>query len=185
MLHPRGLCIRIDIQRYASMMNDQVGHGDSSPADESIPQSDAAVAPGDKIPLFVAIQRMSVAERMQFARRADKEGRALLIRDSNKQVALAALANPKLTIQEVEQFAKSRQLDGDLLREIGANFEWLKQYSVVHALVANSKTPMPLALKLLPRLTLHDLKLLRGDRNLPSVIRTTAARLAKTREDRA
>jgi hypothetical protein len=160
------------------MMNDQVGPGDSSPPDD-------AVAHVDKMPLFVAIQRMSVAERMQFARRADKEGRALLIRDSNKQVALAALANPKLTIQEIEQFAKSRQLDGELLREIGANFEWLKHYSVVHALAANPKTPTPLAVKLLSRLTLHDLKLLKGDRNLPSVIRTTALRLAKTREERA
>jgi hypothetical protein len=148
---------------------------------------EAAVAPPpevDRTPLFVAIQRMSVAERMQFARRADKEGRGLLIRDSNKQVALAALSNPKVTMQEIEQFAKSRQLDRDLLREIGSNVEWMKQYSVVHALAANPKFPVPMALKLLPRLRPLDLKLIGTDRNLASAIRVAALRLFKVRADR-
>lgn len=135
----------------------------------------------ERLPLFASVQRMSVAERMQFARRADKEGRGLLIRDSNKQVALAALNNPKITIQEVEQFAKSRQLDTDILREIGTNAEWLKQYAVIHALAANPRTPLPIALRLLPRLRTLDLKLLGTDRNLPSAVRTAAMRFAKSR----
>ncbi|MEW6324062.1 MAG: hypothetical protein AB1515_01600 [Nitrospirota bacterium] len=157
--------------------------------DDQAPPPDAPPAPEpaeavEKVPLFVAVQRMTVAERMQFARRTDKEGRGLLIRDSNKQVALAALANPKLTIQEVEQFAKSRQLDGDLLREIASNLGWMKHYTVVHALAANPKTPVPLAVKMLPRLKNLDLKLLGADRNLPSAIRVTAARLLKARNER-
>jgi hypothetical protein len=156
-----------------------------SPADE-IPSTDSPNAPDapgtiDRVPLFVSIQRMSVAERMQFARRADKEGRGLLIRDSNRQVSMAALANPKVTIQEIEQFAKSRQLDTDILREIGSNVNWLKQYAVVHALVANPRTPLPIALRLLPRLRTLDLKLLGTDRNLPSAVRTAAMRFAKSR----
>lgn len=138
----------------------------------------------DKTPLFVAVQRMTVAERMQFARRADKEGRGLLIRDSNRQVALAALANPKLTIQEVEQFAKSRQLDSELLREIASNIEWMKHYNVVHALAANPKTPLPLAIRMLTRLKTLDLKLLGSDKNLAVALRTAALRLLKLREER-
>jgi len=135
----------------------------------------------ERLPLFASVQRMSVAERMQFARRADKEGRGLLIRDSNKQVAMAALNNPKVTIQEIEQFAKSRQLDTDIIREIGTNAEWLKQYAVVHALVANPRTPLPIALKLLSRLKTLDLKLLGTDRNLSSALRIAASRMLKGR----
>ncbi|MBI3620596.1 MAG: hypothetical protein HY208_00205 [Nitrospirae bacterium] len=160
----------------------------SSPPPEGAPESDpsAAAAPDaphaiERLPLFASIQRMSVAERMQFARRADKEGRGLLIRDSNKQVSLAALNNPKMTIQEIEQFAKSRQLDTDILREIGSNVEWLKNYAVVHALVANPRTPLPIALRLLSRLKTLDMKLVGTDRNLPSAIRIAATKFVKSR----
>jgi len=163
--------------------HDTVPHdpADDAPADAA----PAANAPDGaaRVPLFASIQRMSVAERMQFARRADKEGRGLLIRDSNKQVALAALGNPKVTVQEVEHFAKSRQLDTDILREIGSNMEWLKQYAVAHALVANPRTPLPIALKLLPRLKTLDLKLLGADRNLASAVRIAATRLMKSRRE--
>jgi hypothetical protein len=138
----------------------------------------------EKIPLFVMVQRMTVAERMQFARRTDKEGRGLLIRDSNKQIALATLANPKLTIQEVEQFAKSRQLSSDLLREIAGNVEWMKHYNVVVALASNPKTPLPLALKLLPRVKTKDLAFLSKDRNMSNAIRSTALRMYKARSER-
>ncbi len=153
------------------------------PSADAPPPANAPEAPDaiERLPLFVSVQRMSVAERMQFARRADKEGRGLLIRDSNKQVALAALANPKVTVQEVEHFAKSRQLDTDILREIGTNVEWLKQYAVVHALTANPRTPLPIALRLLPRLKTLDLKLLGADRNLASAVRIAATRFAKGR----
>jgi hypothetical protein len=154
---------------------------DDPPPDVVPAASDLAA--GDRVPLFVSIQRMSVAERMQFARQADKEGRGLLIRDPNKQVALAALGNPKVTVQEVEQFAKSRQLGTDILREIGSNMEWLKQYPVIHALAANPRTPLPIALKLLSRLKTIDLKLLGIDRNLASAIRIAATRLLKARQE--
>jgi hypothetical protein len=157
----------------------------SSPPPDETPAVDpsptAAHDDIERLPLFASIQRMSVAERMQFARRADKEGRGLLIRDSNKQVSLAALNNPKMTIQEIEQFAKSRQLDTEILREIGTNMEWLKHYAVVHALVANPRTPLPIALRLLPKLKTLDLKLLGTDRNLSSAVRIAAARYVKSR----
>jgi hypothetical protein len=161
-------------------------HDIASKASPDGPPPDGDPSPPDvpeRLPLFVSIQRMSVAERMQFARGADKEGRGLLIRDSNKQVALAALANPKVTIQEVEQYAKSRQLDIEIIRAIGSNMEWLKQYPVVHALAANPRTPLPLALKLLTRLKTLDLKLLGSDRNLASAVRIAATRLLKSRRE--
>ncbi|HUJ79046.1 MAG TPA: hypothetical protein VLY45_01880 [Nitrospiria bacterium] len=155
----------------------------TTPSPSGSEAAPAAPVGAERLPLFASIQRMSVAERMQFARRADKEGRGLLIRDSNRQVALSALTNPKVTIQEVEQFAKSRQLDTEILRLIGTNVEWLKQYAVVHALVANPRTPVPIALKLLPRLKTLDLKILGTDRNLPSVVRIAATRLMKSRRE--
>jgi len=159
-----------------------------SPDDPDQSPADAAAEPEtpdvtERLPLFASIQRMSVAERMQFARRADKEGRGILIRDSNKQVALAALANPKVTIQEVEQFAKSRQLDTEILREISSNMDWMKHYAVVRALVANPRTPAPIAMKLLTRLKTLDLKLLGTDRNLSAAVRIAATRLMKSRRE--
>jgi len=145
---------------------------------------DESVPADERTPLFAAIRLMSVSERMQFARRADKAGRALLARDSNKQVALTVFSNPRITIQEVEQFAKSRQLDSDLLREIALNIEWMKHYSVVLALAANPKTPITIAMKLLPRLRLPDLKALKGERNLPAAVRAGVLRLFTERSSK-
>ena len=48
--------------------------------------------------------------------------------------------------------------------------EWLRLYSVKHALVNNPKTPLPSALRLLPHLTAKDLRVIARSKGVPSAL---------------
>ena len=85
---------------------------------------------------------MGVAERMKAAMKGSKSERAILIRDPNKLVSAAVLSSPKLTESEVENFAKLANVSEEVLRTIGQNRGWTKNYGVIAALTKNPKTPL-------------------------------------------
>jgi hypothetical protein len=48
---------------------------------------------------------------------------------------------------------------------------------ILRSLAANPKTPVAIALRLVPRLSVRDLRELSRDRNIADAVRSTAARL--------
>jgi predicted nucleotidyltransferase len=104
------------------------------------------------------ILNLPVSKKIELAHMAGRRVRAVLITDSNKQVREAVLTSPRITEVEIVAIAKSQKLDDDLLRRIAANVQWLKNYQVRRALVNNPRTPLPIALKLVPTLLDADLK---------------------------
>jgi hypothetical protein len=80
---------------------------------------------------------------------------------------------------EVAAIAKMQNVSEDVLRTIATNRAWLKNYSVVLAVVKNPKTPVALSMNLMARLIEKDLKLLTTDRNVPDSLRTQARRKTK------
>ncbi len=131
----------------------------------------------DERSLYQRIQGMMVAEKVQFALRAGKDARSLLLKDPNRQVAQAVLASPKITEDEILLIAQSRNVSDDILRTVGKNKEWLKSYSVLFSLVSNPKTPLGISLPLLSSIKVKDLGVLSKNRNIPEAIRTGANRL--------
>jgi hypothetical protein len=126
-----------------------------------------------------AVQRlaaMSFTERLKAAMKGTREIRAILIRDTNKMIAAAVLSSPMLTEPEVESFARMANVSEDVLRTIGSNRAWLKNYSVVLALAKNPKTPVALSMNLMQRLGDRDLNMLSVDRNVPESLRAAARR---------
>ena len=109
---------------------------------------------------------LGVAERMKAAMKGTKSERAILIRDPNKLVSAAVLSSPKLTDSEVENFAKLANVSEEILRTIGMNRGWIKNYGVVAALTRNPKTPLAVSMRFVQRLTDRDLKMIALDRNL-------------------
>ncbi len=140
-----------------------------------------AEAEAHKLGLQARLQHLDVGERAKHARGGDQETRMILIRDSNKLVAMGVLQNPKLTLHEVEMFAASRNVNEEVLREIAGNKDWIKSYSVVLALVNNPKTPVPMCLTFLPKLMTRDLRFVAKNKGVPEIIRTTAKRLSDRR----
>ncbi|MCI0656449.1 MAG: hypothetical protein L0170_05190, partial [Acidobacteria bacterium] len=141
------------------------------------PEEQAAEEALRKTPLFQRIVRMSVAEKIQAALKGNSEERSILIRDPSRLVASSVLKSPKLSEQEIESFAKLRNVQEEVLRIIGNHREWAKAYSVAHALARNPRTPTGISLTMLNRLVIRDLKNLGIDKNIPEVIRRSAKRL--------
>jgi hypothetical protein len=122
------------------------------------------------------IRLLSVAVRIKLARGAPRSLRTILLRDSNPLVALSALNNNALSEEEVEQLARSRSVADEVLGEISRRREWMNKYPVVNALVGNPRTPVGLAIRLVPRLSVRDLRSLSHNRNVPDAVRFAAQR---------
>ena len=123
------------------------------------------------------VSSLPIADRLKLATKGTREQRAQLIRDSNRIVATAVLTSPKLTEAEVEAFAKMGNVSEDVLRIIGSNRNWLKNYGIVHAVTRNPKTPPAISMQLMHRLTEKDIKMLSTDRNVPEALRLAARRV--------
>ncbi len=133
--------------------------------------------------LLQQISKMTVAQRVQFAMKGASEARRTLIRDSNKVVQRSVLQSPRLTEQEVESFAAMANLTDEILRLIAGNRAFRKNYVVVRNLMNNPKCPLDLTLHMLPLLNAVDLKKLANNKNVPETLRTSAAKLIRTRAD--
>jgi hypothetical protein len=131
--------------------------------------------------VFRQIQQMNVAEKVRFALHAGKEARSLLLKDPNRQVAMAVIDSPKITEDEIVMIAQSRNVSDDILRAIVKKREWLKNYAVCLSLVSNPKTPVGISMAQLPGIRNHDLALISKNKGVPEAIRTAAQRLLQTR----
>lgn len=120
------------------------------------------------------VLKMSPAQKIKLALTGAKDARGLLIRESSKIIAQSVLANPRITLGEVESFAKSANLSEDVIRKIGTNAEWTRKSTVVTALVYNPKTPVSISLGFINRLSERDLGILEKSRSVPEAVRSTA-----------
>ena len=149
---------------------DPLPGGDAS--DEPLVDAEAAAAnaedeeEADPQSISQRLALLGVAGRMKAAMKGTKSERAILIRDPNKLVSAAVLSSPKLSDSEVENFAKLANVSEEILRTIGMNRAWIKNYGVVAALTKNPKTPLAVSMRFVQRLTDRDLKMIALDRNL-------------------
>jgi hypothetical protein len=127
-----------------------------------------------KLTIAQRIARMSVSQKIKLATIGNREARTILIRDSNKLVALASVCSPQVTDPEIMAVATSRTMSSDVLRHVYTAREYLKNYGIKLALVKNPKVPLPTALKLLVTLQERDIRDLARDRNVPQTIQQQA-----------
>lgn len=127
------------------------------------------------------LANLSVLQRMKLAMKGTREQRGQLIRDSNKLVSMAVLSSPKVNENEIEAYAKMANLAEDVLRVIGTNRAWTKNYNVIAGLAKNPKTPPAISMGFLNRLNEKDLKMLSTDRNAPEAVRLAARKFVSKR----
>jgi hypothetical protein len=123
------------------------------------------------------ISSLSVLERMKLAMKGTREQRAVLVRDSNKLVSAAVLSSPKVNESEIETFTKMGNVSEDVLRIIGQNRSWTKNYGVILGLCRHPKTPPAIAMSFVQRLNEKDLKALTTDRNAKEGLRLLAKKM--------
>jgi hypothetical protein len=149
---------------------------------EPVADADAAVRyldeternDGAKLGALQKLYRLPTAEKVITALKGTREERAILIRDPNRIVWSAVLSSPKVTAAEVEAFASMKNISDQALREIGSRREWTRHNGIAYSLVKNPRTPIEVALPLVPYLTAAQRKGLENDRNVSEAIRRAA-----------
>lgn len=126
------------------------------------------------LPLQNQIAEMNTQEKLRLTLTGNAAARALLVRDSNKQVSFAAVSSPSTTEAEANSMAHSRQVGEDILRFIGNKREWLGNYELKKALVFNPKTPVGIGMKFLSHLHVADLRDLSRSRGVPAAVKSAA-----------
>jgi hypothetical protein len=138
----------------------------------------------EKVSTVQKIYRLNTAEKLLTALKGSREERAILIRDPNRLVSTAVLGSPKVTEAEIESFTAMKNISDEILRKISRNHEWTKRYVVVNNLVRNPRTPIGVALTLVPRLNPRDIKGIAVDRNVPEPVRKQAQKFVKSPQQR-
>jgi hypothetical protein len=124
------------------------------------------------------IAGLAVPQKVELAAKGNREVRQILSRDPNRMVARAVINSPRISLNDVVSYAASPLTNEEVLREIGENKEWMSNPYLLKALVANPRTPVPVAMRHLVHLPLVELNLLSKNRNIHAVIRREARRLA-------
>lgn len=147
-------------------------------AQEATPEPAAApeTAAEIKSDRVTQISKLSPMKKIRLAIMGSAFERAVLIRDSNKAVALSAIKSPRVKENEVVAYCANRSLSHDVIRHIANRREWTKLYAVKLNLVLNPKTPMSAAMSLLNHLHAHDVRKVAHSRNIPSALATAAKR---------
>jgi hypothetical protein len=128
------------------------------------------------LPLRKFLEGLSVAQKIRRATIGSGEERALLVRDTNRLVAEAAITSPRIQEAEVLRIAANRSVSSDVLRRVGDSREWMKSYPIKVVLTQNPRTPLPMAMRLLPMLRESDLKRIAMSRSVPGAIAAAAKR---------
>jgi hypothetical protein len=133
----------------------------------------------EKVSAVQKIYRLNTAEKIITALKGSREERSILIRDPNRLVATAVLGSPRITDAEIESISAMKSVSDEILRTIGNHREWTKRYTVLNNLVRNPRTPVGIALNMVPRLNPRDIKAIAVDRNVPEPVRKQAQKFVK------
>lgn len=104
------------------------------------------------------VKAMSVQEKMQLALSGGRDERLALLRDPTKVAHAVVLRNPRIGLDEVQAAAKNPNLAPDAIKLIAEHKDWGSNATVCTALVRNPKTPLPIALKLIDRVPVSELR---------------------------
>jgi len=127
---------------------------------------------------------LGTGEKVKMAMTGDKEWRSILIKESNKMVSSAVMRNPRITEGEILFLAQNRSSSEDTIREILLNREWLKNYSIRHALIEHPRTPLPQAIRFLNTMNEKDIRMLAKSRNVSSAIVNNCRRMIAAKSQR-
>ncbi|MCI0670788.1 MAG: hypothetical protein L0Y64_10035 [Myxococcaceae bacterium] len=147
--------------------------------DEVLSEGAAPMEEGKKLTLTQRVMKMSTAERIKLATLGNKEARSILLRDSNKLVAMAAIRSPRVTDAEVLAQAYNKSAHDDVLRAIYGNKEWIKEYTIKLALVKNPKVPVAITMRFLSTLRESDVKDLAKNKNVAQGVQVMARRMVE------
>jgi hypothetical protein len=129
----------------------------------------------DKIkPLYAQLAELSISKKIRRAQVGNAADRLILVRDSDRRVAVAAVKNTNVQEAEIVRISSSRSVSEDVMRVIASNREWTRQHQIKVNLVMNPRCPFAFAAKLVPHLRDHELKAIARSKNVTGAVATAA-----------
>jgi len=128
------------------------------------------------LPLYQQLARMTPGQRIRRAQIGTREERMLLVRDTNRMVASAAVRSPAMQESEVVLITRNRNMSDDVLRIIASTPEWLKSYTVKRNLIENPRSPVMVATRLVEHLREADLRRVSRSKNVTGPVQEAARR---------
>ncbi len=139
--------------------------------------ADQALGDAERGSLQNYLAALTVPQKIELATKGNREVRKLLAHDASSMVARAVITSPRLGDLDVLDYAASPVTNEEILRAIGENREWTSNPKILALLIANPKTPPPVAQRLLPRLSVNELNILSRNSNASPFVRREAKRL--------
>jgi hypothetical protein len=136
-------------------------------AAETQPEQSGEEAEGT---LYDRVRAMSVPEKRQVALKGGRAERLFILKDPNKTLQSFVLRNPRVTLDEVRALATNRQASAEALKMISENKQWMQTPSIVSGLVRNPKTPSPIAVRLLDKLSMSEIRQLAKASSTPKAV---------------
>ena len=110
--------------------------------------------------VFARLDGMNVTEKMRLALSGGRDERAALLRDINKTLHVYVLRNPRIALDEVQWAARLTNLSPEALKLMADHPQWGLDPTTCAHVVRNPKTPTPIAIKLLDRISPSELRLI-------------------------
>ena len=151
----------------------ELGDGGAASAEEKRPVSMS----------FIKFDHLKVFEKIRLATIGNATCRKILVRDSNRLLAMAVIRSPRITDMEIQRIASSTNVCDDVIRYIANSRDCSKDYAVKLALVSNPKCPLGSSLHFLAYLHQDDLRNISRSKNIPGALATAAKKLLKQRGD--
>jgi hypothetical protein len=126
------------------------------------------------LPLYAQLAKMTISQKIRRAMLGNAAERLLLVRDSNRLVAQAAIKSPSIQQNEVVRISASRAVSEDVLRAIALDREWTRSHQVKVNLVSNPRTPFAFASRLIIHLRESELKGLAKSKNVSGAVAKAA-----------
>ena len=134
---------------------------------------------------IAAITSLKIPQKVKLALFGNKVIRAILIRDTNRQIPLFVLQNGRITEAEIIDFARNANLNEHVYRRIAGNSSWTRSYSVKLNLVMNAKVPGDISLKFLSYLHEKDVQRVARSKNVSGLVAGHARKIIEKKEKKA
>ncbi len=141
---------------------------------EEVPMVEPSVLEVKQTDVRGQLAAMSMAQKLKAAMTGNSIVRRLLVLDASRLIQECVLNNPKLGMNEIEDFARNPNMNAQALRGISSRSTWMRTYKVKLNLVLNPKCPADLSLRWLRFLHDADVKIIARSKNIPQVLQVAA-----------
>jgi hypothetical protein len=118
------------------------------------------------LPLHAQLAAMTISQRIRRATLGTSAERLLLVRDTNRLVAVAAVKSPGIQENEIVQISTARNVSDAVLGAIARSKQWSQNHTVKVNLVWNPRTPFIFVSKFIGHLREDELKSLVKSKNV-------------------